>query len=119
MVPPTTVADRFALVVGFVPDLSLGELDMLAGATVQGHAKQIVAGKQPRAATVERFALVLGYRPAWLVFGEGVRPKADDVRAAVERARRRLRRSGGAHRVAKVSGLTGPRNPARPRSARA
>ncbi len=81
---PTAV--RFRALMGYT-DLSFNELDQLAGAKASGHAVQISNGSEPRMATAKRFAAVLGCSPGWLISGEGKRPLADDVRAAVEVAR--------------------------------
>lgn len=114
MVPPDSIAGRLVVLAGFVadPPLSWGELDMLAGAKTKGHAKQIASGEKiPGPQTVERFAPVFGVEPAWIMFATGARPRADEVRAAVERARRRLSRRG--RHAPKVSSRTGARKAAR------
>lgn len=84
---PGSPASRFSSLVALVDGLTFAELDRLAGAKSQGHAKQIAAGKEPRADAVSRYAAVLGAKPSYLLFGEGEAPSDRTVRAAVKRAR--------------------------------
>jgi len=124
MVPATTderdahaaeVAARFLKVKGFVPDLSYGEIDALAGFESTGHVRQIVeGGKVPGVPKTRRFAKVFGTTDAWLLCGAGEAPRADAVREAVAAARRRKERR---QHEPRVRVLTGPRKAARPRSA--
>ena len=68
--------------------LSARELDRLANRT-EGHANLIEVDPEarPRVDVLTSYADVLGISLDWLVRGQGEAPRAEDVRAAVERAR--------------------------------
>lgn len=55
----------------------------------EGHTQALLAGtiEFPRTDTVRALARVLGCTVGWLLEGEGAEPSAEEVKAAVERAR--------------------------------
>lgn len=102
--PLSTFGARVAHLRALVPSpsdpdepMSCSQLDRLAGLH-RGHVWQIEQGEgaNPKAATVVALATALGCTVGWLLAGEGAPPTADDVRAAVERARAKANASPGA-----------------------
>lgn len=83
-----------------VEDLACAELDRLAELH-RGHVWQIEQGfrENPERDTVRGLARVLGCSVGWLLEGEGAAPAADELRAAVERARK----AGTTNPVAEVA----------------
>lgn len=71
-------------------ELSLRELDRLAGNKSEAHASLIESGQRPRveAETAMKYARVLGTTLDWLLLGTGDPPTAESVAAAVTKARR-------------------------------
>jgi transcriptional regulator with XRE-family HTH domain len=71
-----------------VPDMSLREVDRLAGLT-EGMTQQYVSGSkvEPRKSTSTALAAVFGCTWIWLFSGEGKAPRREDVIRAVEAAR--------------------------------
>jgi len=74
---------------------SARELDRLAGLT-PCHTSLIESGRRPNpeSDTLRAIATTLGVSLDWLVLGVGDPPRAEDVRAAVERARGGVQATG-------------------------
>lgn len=82
------VAERLKHARELVDGLGQRELDRLSTLGM-GHVSMIESGRRPNieGATAVKLARVLGVSVDWLLTGEGDDPTADQVRAAVERAR--------------------------------
>lgn len=97
-----TIAARLGRLLVHVPDLTLEELDELAGLS-RGHSSQIARGAKanPWPETVERIGSVIGARASFLTYGDGTEPCARTVRGAVKRARGGANHGAEATRTAK------------------
>lgn len=88
-----TLAQRVSRLRG-VAGISARDLDRLAE-LVQGHTSAIEAGGRDgiAAQTVSKIARVFGASMDWLFAGTGAAPSDDDVRDAVAKAKRAVKRT--------------------------
>jgi transcriptional regulator with XRE-family HTH domain len=85
----SSIGERLRRLRNHVVGLTVRELSALAGLKAPTHVGLLEAGKRPNpsAETLVALAQVLGTTVEWIVTGEGNEPSADEVHAAVNRAR--------------------------------
>lgn len=86
---PETVGERLEWVRSIV-GLPAREVDRLAGLT-ENHTRAIERkyGTRIQVDTIEKIASAIGVSPSWLSFGDGDVPTEEQVRTAVEEARKK------------------------------